>query len=256
MNLKNYFDDFTFNARVKPALTIVFPILLVCILKSVFKFEILETGVLLGVIVVAVTFGAYIIRELGKNYEEKMYKELGAKPTTIIFRLSDDRLNKMSKIRYHKWFNVRYKELKMPISIETEERDKKSDEKYASALDILRNIANSDRNKFPGVYQELKKYHYWRNLRGGKWYALLMYLITIFIQVLNIHGFDFYDLLRLNSLDYIIIVGMIVWSLIFCVIVSKKTVQRNAFDYAKVLVEVIEILDSEEHNCCDNTLNN
>lgn len=50
MNLKNYFDDFTFNARVKPVLTIVFPILLVCIVKSVFEFEIIETSVLLGII--------------------------------------------------------------------------------------------------------------------------------------------------------------------------------------------------------------
>ena len=32
----------------------------------------------------------YITRGLGKSYEEKMYKELGGMPTTIIFRFDDN----------------------------------------------------------------------------------------------------------------------------------------------------------------------
>lgn len=248
MNLKNYFDDFTFNARVKPVLTIVFPILLVCIVKGVFQFEILETGALIFVVVVATTFGAYIIRELGKSFEEKMYNELGAKPTTIVLRYSDDRISVVSKSRYHKWLNVKYKELKLPITIEAEEKDKNSDEKYASAVDILRNTANSDRNKFPRVYQELKKYNYWRNLRGCKWYALLLYSIAIIVQMVNIQEFDLMALAKLDSLDYVLLVGLFMWSCIFCIMVNKQTVLRNAFDYAKALVEIIEILNCEEQN--------
>lgn len=113
---------------------------------------------------------------------------------------------------------------------------------------ILRNIANSDRNKFPRVYQELKKYNYWRNLRGCKWYALLLYSIAFVVQMVNIQKFNLMALVNLASLDYVLLIGLFIWSFIFCIMVNKKTVLRNAFDYAKALVEIIEVLNREEQN--------
>ena len=44
----------------------------------------------------------YITRGLGKSYEEKMYKELGGMPTTIIFRFDDNIIADISLGRYSK----------------------------------------------------------------------------------------------------------------------------------------------------------
>ena len=47
----------------------------------------------------------YITRGLGKSYEEKMYKELGGMPTTIIFRFDDNIIADISKLKYHQWIS-------------------------------------------------------------------------------------------------------------------------------------------------------
>ena len=45
---------------------------------------------------------------------------------------------------------------------------------------------------------------------------------------------------------YVVLVGLLIWICLFCSIVTKKTVKRNAFDYAKTLLEIIENLSQEE----------
>ena len=46
-----------------------------------------------------------------------------------------------------------------------------------------------------------------------------------------------------SSPESVMLVGMICWSVIFCGLLTKKSVTRNAFDYAKTLIETIEDLD-------------
>mgnify|MGYP004702823025 FL=1 len=46
--------------------------------------------------------------------------------------------------------------------------------------------------------------------------------------------------------EYVVFIGMIFWLMIFCMSVTKKTVKGNAFDYAKTLLETIDILEIEE----------
>ena len=43
-----------------------------------------------------------------------------------------------------------------------------------------------------------------------------------------------------------VLVGLLIWICLFCSIVTKKTVKRTAFDYAKTLLEIIENLSQEE----------
>lgn len=245
MNIDKYFDDFIFDARVKPVLTIVLPFFFIALYKGIIGYDWRETSTLFIFSIILLTFGAYVIRELGKKYEEKMNRELGGKPTTIVLRLSDDRINMVSKVRYHKWINSNFKDIYLPMTIEEERQDDQSDSKYSSVINTLRTTANSNRDKFPRVYQDLKKYNYWRNIYGCKWYALLVYLCAVFIQVVSIHKFDIFLLIRMESDQYIVLAGMLCWIMLFCCIVTKKTVLRNAFDYAKTLVEIIEELEDE-----------
>ena len=57
-------------------------------------------------------------------------------------------------------------ELQLPASEEEKNLDSQSDSKYESAAKHPCIYANSHREQFPRVYQELKKYNYWRNLYG------------------------------------------------------------------------------------------
>ena len=58
---------------------------------------------------------------------------------------------------------------------------------FFNVSNILRNYANSNRNKEQRVYQELKEYNFWRNLYGTKGIALVVYLLII-VREITLHG--------------------------------------------------------------------
>ena len=89
--LKETIDDFNLHARVVPALIIALPVYIYLMLKHIIALNFVDTiltnsGIFLLLIIVFYK----VIRNLGKKYEEKMYKELMAKPTTIILRYSNN----------------------------------------------------------------------------------------------------------------------------------------------------------------------
>lgn len=237
--IREMFDDFVISARIKPAVTAGFPLLVLIFYEGAVKSKWVEAGIGLGLSLVLISFAAYIIRELGRTSEEKFYKDWGEMPTTIILRFDDDTIDNITKVRYHKWLNKKFSDLEMPVSREEEKADPESNIKYKSAIGCLRTYANSHREEFPRVYQELKKYNYWRNLYGCKWYALFIYAILLVREILMIGQFDIVDIYLGSIKKYIMLIMLSVWSVLFCAIVSKKTVKRNAFDYAKTLLEVI-----------------
>ena len=97
----------------------------------------------------------YITRGLGKSYEEKMYKELGGMPTTIIFRFDDNIIADISKLKYHQWISSKFCDISLPMSLAEESEDLQTDEKYINAMRFLRTYANSNRDKLPRVSQDL-----------------------------------------------------------------------------------------------------
>lgn len=240
------FDDFVISARIKPAITAVFPMLIMAVYKGIVNSEWSDAGIGLALFLVVISFVAYIIQEFGRTYEEKMFKELGNMPSTIILRFSDVVIDNVTKIRYHNWLNLKIPELNLPLSAEEEIADEQSDDKYGSAIKYLRVYANSHRDELPRVYQELKKYHYWRNLYGVKWYVLIVYAILIIREIVKTDVFSVKQLFLQPFPEYSILFLLLTWSVIFCLIVTKKTVKRNAFDYAKTLLETVDSISMHQ----------
>lgn len=245
-DIKKYFDDFSFAARVMPAVTAGLPLIIFGLYSGVITFNWSTASLNFVLAIIFIAFAAYIARELGKNYEEKMYKELGGMPTTIILRFSDNTIDNVSKLKYHKWLNHKLIDISLPLSSIEESEDSESEEKYINAMTFLRIHANSNRDKLPRVYQELKKYNFWRNLYGCKIFSTLVYLVIILREIVDIDAFSLKRMIICPFPQYVVLLGMIVWVFIFCSIVTKKTVKRNAFDYAKVLLETIDNLALEE----------
>ena len=240
--IKKYFDDFVFAARVMPAATAGLPLLVLSAYRGFIENSWSEGSVTFAIAIILIAFLSYIAREWGKNYEGKMYKELGAMTTTIILRFADNKISSISKLRYHKWFNDNLTEGQLPMSLSEEQEDSMSDEKYIAAMTFLRTHVNSNRDKFPRVYQELKKYNFWRNLYGCKFLSIVTYLVLILREFIIIDSFNLKEMIVEPFPKYIVFGGLFIWMLLFCSIVTKKTVKRNAFDYAKTLIETIENL--------------
>jgi len=244
--VKKHFDDFVFAARVMPAVTAGLPLLIIAVYNGVVANSWSETSTSFALTIVFIVFSAYIAREWGKNYEGKMSEELGGMPTTIILRFSDNKIDSVSKLKYHQWFNNNLAGVSLPVSLTEEAADSTSDEKYISAMTFLRTNANSNRDRFPRVYQELKKYNFWRNLYGCKILATVLYMFLLLRELVVIDSFSLKEMIIAPFPKYVVFIGLLIWICLFCSIVTKKTVKRNAFDYAKTLLETIENLSQEE----------
>lgn len=227
--LKKNFDDFNIHARIIPALIIGLPTYLYIIITGIIDLNIMELVINSIISVLLISIYYRVIRNLGKRCEKIMYKKLGSKPTTIVLRYSDNNFDEITKTRYHKKLNEKIDGLKLPTKREKETME--SDILYESAINWMRNYANSNREKEYRVYQELKDYNFWRNLYGGKWILIISCIIFIIIVLLKKN----YE----NNIIIIMMIGIAIFSTLF---ITRKTVEDKAFDYAKTLLEVCERL--------------
>lgn len=239
--LKETFDDFNLHTRVVPTLIIALPVYIYLILKNIIEVNFIDTiFVNSGFFLLLIIVFYKLTRNLGKKYEEQMYKKLKAKPTTVILRYSNNIIDEVTKNRYHKKLNEKVKDLKLPVKKEKE--TKEDDMKYESAINWLRKYANSNRDKEPRVYQELKDYNFWRNLYGGKVIIILTCLICIIIEFINLMNYGITHIITNPCPIIVPMIVMIIILVLSCVIVNKKSVEDKAFDYAKTLLEVCDSL--------------
>ena len=78
-----------------------------------------------------------------------------------------------------------------------------------------------------------------------KWYALSIYAILAIREILMVDKFGIADIFRNPVPKYTMLLVLVVWSILFCSIVSQKTVKRNAFDYAKMLLETVDVMSGD-----------
>lgn len=245
--LYKYFNDFNLKARVMPGLVIVLPLIPYSLVKGFIDSNVLQDSVIYGLIFIILTaILASVSRNQGKAKEKKIYKELGGMPTTIMMRFSDGTLSYKSKVRYHEILNEKIPNLNLPLSKIEEDNMDDVDEKYKSAIDWLRLNANSDKEKFPLVYEELKNYNFSRNLYGLKNIGLCLYFFIGIREFLIIKNFSIFELILMPYPQYVSLLLMIGGALIVLFSARKKTVKNRACDYAKTLIETCNKLDLSE----------
>lgn len=242
--LNSFLDDFSRYARLMPVVVLALPFGFSLLACGVFQNQkaSFETAAFLLLMLGAAAFAMYVFRNRGKAVETAMYDRLGAMPTTIIQRFSDQRVDAVTKQRYHKRLNEVYG-LHLPEC--TEDETPESDAQYESAANTLRNYANSHREQEPRVYQELKEYNFYRNLYGGKWIALTLYVLTAAREVWLLRPADIGQLIAGLVSDHAVLLVMVLAVLALLLFVRKSSVERKAFDYAKTLIEVCERIGPE-----------
>ena len=235
--LKDFFDDFTFYGRVMPIIVLLMPIIVLGIIKGIVQDCWLDSAILSTISLAFLSLTSKIARNLGKEYEKKMFKQLGGIPTTIVQRFSDDTFDNVTKQRYHKKLN-QFNGLALPVDKSQETID--HDEQYTSAANILRNYANSNRDKEPRVYQELKEYNFWRNLYGAKNIAFFIYLLITIREIVIMDAFSLKELFLHPYPDYVSLIVLILCIIFIMFFINQKMVKQKSFDYARTLIEVCE----------------
>lgn len=157
-------------------------------------------------------------------------------PSVIMLRFSDLTIGGVSKQRYHQRLNDVYG-LKLPLDASAEKSE--DDEQYDAAIRSLKNRANFNRNTEFRVYQELREYHFFRNLYGIKPITLCMYIMFAIREVWMIPNFSIKNLCLNPVPDYISFL-IFVLGIVLSFLITSKGVEERSFSYAKALIESCE----------------
>ena len=189
--LKDFFDKYSVNARVKPSLLMVLPLIIVVI-----AWYPLSRSMLSAAFGVALTFGvvaflANYVASTGRAKESSLFNEWGGMPSSILLSHSDDIIDIYSKQRYHAWLNSKLAEFMLPSSEEEIENKKDAIQRYDSASRLLREKTR-DKDQYPLVFAESINYGFSRNLWAVKPIGTCITLIALAVNSIflwiNIHS--------------------------------------------------------------------
>lgn len=101
--LSSIFDEYSLNARVRPALLALLSLTAFLYLAFPKLYTTLAGSVSIFVFFGLVTAIAHYCRDAGRNVESKLFLAWGGKPTTILLRHRDAYLDPITKNRYHEF---------------------------------------------------------------------------------------------------------------------------------------------------------
>lgn len=226
-------DAYSTKARLVPAMLVALPI---GIGVGVWlKQDVLSWGVGGGVTIggVLLLVATERVRRLGRTVEDRIYKRLGGKPTSIMLRHRDTRLDRATKQRYHQFLRAKVSGFRLPSTQEEQVDPKAADEQFDSCTRWLIQNTQTPRGNFPLVFAELCSYGLLRNLRGMRPAAIATALIGIGACALRIRE-GWADGVHAASLVGLLLSAamLAVWSLHL----NDKWVEAAGFDYAKALL--------------------
>jgi hypothetical protein len=243
-------DPYERPARLYPALLALLPLLALITLLYGPK----ATG-LTGAVTIAVSCGALYLatnlcRELGKRLEEKLFQKWGGKPTTQLLRHRDNRIEGVTKRRYHSFLGF-----KINVAFPDKDQETKdpaaADEVYQSGVRwLLNHTRPEDNKKFDLIFNENVAYGFRRNALGVKPFGLSISIgcllwVLVTQGVVSVHGYRFFDPAPLSHLpepataSLIVSAVMIVVWLLFFTTTSARTA---AFTYAESLLRACDTL--------------
>jgi hypothetical protein len=246
MKLSKHFDHYTINARFMPAFFSVLPFVLTMMAWCPSAKSIMGGTLTILIGFGVMTFISSFISNLGNKRQKILFMVWGGAPTTMILRHSDLLLDKYTKQRYKKWLNMKIQGLEFPSLIEEENDPSDADQKYASAINYLREYTRN-KEKYPAVYRDNVGYGFSRNLlavrQSGFLVALFSLGINIYFLWLDFNAdwaTDISLILRENLLGVGSSLVATLFILVFWLVVNNDFVKERTFRYAKTLLECCE----------------
>ena len=236
------FDTYTLKARLYPIIILFFPIIIVGVSYS-FQFEsFLYFFYSVGVVSALTYLFSQLGRDQGKQKERALWESWGGAPTTQLLRLTNNRIDKFTKARYHKKLQSLCPVETAP-NLELEEQSPTSaDEIYVAWTKYLLSHTR-DVKAFPLLLKENTSYGFRRNLWGLKPHGLIL---TLVIGIAN-YLFWAISLGSYNPLSFPVTFeySTLLLSLIlffWLIVVTRNWIKVTAFSYAERLCEASEQL--------------
>lgn len=182
--LSSLFDEYSLNARVRPALLALLSLTVFFYLAFPQLYNALAGAVSIFVVFGLVTALAHYCRSAGRNLENKLFSAWGGKPTTSLLRHRDTHIDSITKNRYHEFLTRNIVKLVAPSAEDELNNPQKADQAYDSAVRWLLEYTR-DQKRYPILFKENISYGFRRNCYGIKWLAVMLTLVPIVAVVVD-----------------------------------------------------------------------
>jgi len=240
--IAQYFDHYVISARVKPAFFVVLPLAATVI---AWWPEAQQLGG--AVLTFLVTFGTIgfmsnLISNRGNELQERLFKELGGAPTTILLRHGDGHLDGYTKERYHRFLEGMIPGLTFPSDAHEQADPSNADACYTSATTFLRERTR-DKKKYPLVYADNVAYGYARNLLAMKPWGIMSAALAMAVNIALLYPQILSDF-QIERAGQLAATGVsMIMVYVFALVVNKKYVMARAVRYARSLLAVCDGAD-------------
>jgi hypothetical protein len=184
--LSNLFDEYSLNARVRPALLALLSPTIFSYLAFPPLYNIIAGAISIFVVFGLVTTLAHLSRSAGRAAEKKLFSAWGGKPTTIMLRHNDVDIDPITKTRYHAFLSERIDRWVAPTEENELNDPRKADQLYNSAVRWLLEYTR-DKKRYPILFKENISYGFRRNCYGIKWLAVILALMPTIVVAVDLH---------------------------------------------------------------------
>jgi hypothetical protein len=238
--LEQLTDSYDRKARLYPSLLLIAPLAALIVAAVSAKYSALQALAVGAVSCGGAFLLTQLARDAGKKLEPKLFALWGGLPSVAIFRHCDNRLDAITKVRYHRAMASLVKQTKPPT--ETQERDNPcaAEEMYI-AWSIYLRTHTRDQKKFPLLFKENVNYGYRRNVLGLRPLGISSAILVAAIAIGRV-CWDYYQTRQIDQMMLGVALFSFVLLFIWVFKVSPDWVRVPADAYAHRLVEAIEVL--------------
>jgi hypothetical protein len=239
--LSDYFDEYSLNARIRPALLSLLPPTFTIYIAFPTLYEL---GV--GLLSLALVFGlltamASYVRYRGRKLEQQLYKKWSSKPTTYILRQNNDVIDGVTKKRYYSYFESNIDGWQAPSQEMEATAIEAADSYYESATRWLLEKTR-DKKKYSMIFKENMGYGFRRNCLGIKWHGFLLALLPFSFLLLAVIKPEFVKIQADAVFIHTAIVFSIIMAFWWLISVNQAWVKDSAESYAIRLLAACELI--------------
>lgn len=235
-------DSYSIPARLFPAVLVLLP--LGATIAALFPQDVFVWGAGSGL---ASTTGlAFLLAERarrpGRAVQDILFDRLGAKPTTILLRHRDNRIDAKTKRRYHSCLAEDVPGATIPSADDEASDPDAADAEFDSCVTFMLERTRN-RKQFPLVFKELVSYGMVRNLYAMRSTAIAAAAIgSVACAVIALWDGH-------QNLDPVAAVGCVLSAGLLAVWLTKlreQWVKAAAFDYARRLLASCDLIKATE----------
>jgi hypothetical protein len=235
-------DPYDRGARLLPALLLVFPIAVMLTLYLQTIPSDIQPLIPLAIFSAFAFLITNLIRDMGKRKEANLFDKWGGKPSVAIFRYSNNKIDIVTKERYHKKLSMMCKT--SSVSTEDEQNDKeKADVIYTSWSKYLQSRTR-DRKIFYLLYRENIAYGFRRNTYGVRYIGMIISLFSLLTNIIwllyNYKNNECFNIFQCISTGI-----SILFFFLWCFVTTDTWVHVIADRYAAQLAEATDMIDEK-----------